>query len=141
MINRGAIYSYCKDDVTKIENFAEAVADRTSTWHCHHRLELTLNGEHARTKQELIRMGMYYNRPHYELILLRPDAHSKLHHSEGTRSYRSEVARRSYRHHPAESADMWEALDKAEEAMFSALDKWVEDHIDELQPVAETDLI
>lgn len=134
MINRGAIYIYCKDDVTKIENYAEAVADKTATWHCHHRLELTLDGEHARTKQELIRMGMYYNRPHYELILLRPDVHSKIHHSEGTRSYRSDVARRAYRNRPDDSADNWEEFMKAEDAMFSELDRWVQEHIDELHP-------
>ena len=36
---------FCKDDITKIENYELAMADTEEVWHCHHRLELTLDGE------------------------------------------------------------------------------------------------
>lgn len=68
-----------KGDLTKIENYDKAVADKNQTWICHHRLELTLDGEFAHTAEELDRMGMYYNRPYFELIFLTPAEHGKLH--------------------------------------------------------------
>lgn len=49
---------YCKDDISKIENYYNAVTDTEQVWDCHHRLEFTLDGETAHTKDELIRMGM-----------------------------------------------------------------------------------
>ena len=38
---------FCKDDISKIENYDKAIADTTQTYECHHRLELTLDGEQA----------------------------------------------------------------------------------------------
>lgn len=78
MINQ-AIKYICKDDPSKIENYHLAVNDKTQTWHCHHRLELTMNGEYALSRKDLLRMGMYYHRPYFELIFLTKSAHSKLH--------------------------------------------------------------
>lgn len=73
-----------KGDLTKIENYDKAVADKTQTWICHHRLELTLDGEFAHTQEDLIRMGMYYNRPYFELIFVTRAEHNKLHrHNKG----------------------------------------------------------
>lgn len=131
MINLAAVFSYCKDDITKIDNYAEAVSDKTSTWHCHHRLELTLDGGHAHTKQELIKMGMYYGRPYFELIFLRPNDHSKLHHSEGTRSYRSEVSRRCCR---SGCIVGWERLETDVDSEIDAVERWVELNKDTLGP-------
>lgn len=70
---------YCKDDYTKIENYELAVNDEVNTWEIHHKLELTINGEYAHSKLELIRLNMYYNRPYYELIYLTTSEHAKLH--------------------------------------------------------------
>ena len=75
---------FCKDDITKIENYELAMADTEEVWHCHHRLELTLDGEYAHSKEDLIRMNMYYNRPHYELIFLTNSEHIKLHNKVRT---------------------------------------------------------
>ena len=69
----------CKDDLSKIENYDKAVADQTQTWDCHHRLELTLDGEFAHSAEELQKMGMYLHRPYFELIFLPHDVHMKLH--------------------------------------------------------------
>lgn len=70
---------YCRDDITKIENYELAKKDNFKGWHIHHRLELTLNGEFAHTPEELKRMGMYYNRPYFELIFLTKSEHQRIH--------------------------------------------------------------
>lgn len=79
MINKQSAYKFCKDDISKIENYEKAVSDTTQTWVIHHRLELTLDGEFAHSVKELIRLGMYYRRPYFELIFLTHSEHSKLH--------------------------------------------------------------
>ncbi len=73
------VKSYCRDDISKIENYELAKADNFVGWECHHRLELTLDGEHAHSREDLKRMNMYYNRPYFELIYLRRTEHCKLH--------------------------------------------------------------
>lgn len=79
MITNSKVKLFCRDDISLIENYNEAVADTENVWVCHHRLELTLDGEFANSKQDLIRHGMYYNRPYFELIWL-PDAeHRHMH--------------------------------------------------------------
>lgn len=70
---------YCKDDLSKIENYDKAIADQTCTWHVHHRLELTLDGDNALSIKDLIRMNMYYHRPYFELIFLSPAEHASVH--------------------------------------------------------------
>ena len=66
-----------------IENYDKALADEFKGWMLHHRLECTLDGEFAHSADELKRMGMYYNRPYYELIYLTHSEHSKLHYKSG----------------------------------------------------------
>ena len=103
MINEIQAHKQCRDNISKIENYDEAINDTTQTWVIHHRLELTLDGEHAYTKDDLVRMNMYYNRPYYELIFLIPAEHRRLHmegknhpfygkhHSEDTKRKLSEA--------------------------------------------------
>lgn len=69
----------CKDDISKIENYEQAINDKENVWDCHHRLELTLEGEYAHSKEDLIRMDMYYNRPYFELIFMKQSEHLALH--------------------------------------------------------------
>lgn len=78
MINSKA-QKFCRDDISKIENYDKAVADSAQSWDVHHRLELTLDGEFAHTATELKRLGMYYNRPYFELIFLTHSEHQRLH--------------------------------------------------------------
>ena len=40
MINFRYAKSYCKDDISLIENFEKAIAD-DNIWDCHHRKEIT----------------------------------------------------------------------------------------------------
>lgn len=86
MINERYAHSFCKDDIAKIENYEQALNDNTQTWHCHHRLELTVNGEFAHTRSELIRANMYYARPYFELIFLTHRDHAALHSNKSALS-------------------------------------------------------
>ena len=73
------IRKFCKDDITKIQNYEQAINDKDHVWEIHHRLELNLDGEFAHTASELKRLGMYYHRPYFELILLTKAEHTRLH--------------------------------------------------------------
>ena len=96
MINKEKIKSYCKDDISLIENYDKAVSDTTQMWHCHHRREMIY------ARSELKEIGEYYNRPACELIFLTQNEHHRLHtlgkpsgmkyknHSEETRKKMSE---------------------------------------------------
>ena len=80
MINEKQAKKYCRDDLSKIENYEKAVNDSTQTWDLHHRLELTLDGKFALSHKQLKMHDMYYNRPYYELIFLTPVEHRRLHY-------------------------------------------------------------
>lgn len=80
MICQTTVKKFCKDDISKIENYELAIQDK-SMWHCHHRLELTLNNEKAHSKEDLKRLGMYFNRPYFELIFLPSAEHRALHNT------------------------------------------------------------
>ena len=79
MINEKFARKYCRDDLSKIENYEKAIADTTQVWDLHHRLELTLDGEFALSREQLKMHDMYYNRPYYELIFLTHAEHRRLH--------------------------------------------------------------
>ena len=73
---------YCKEDISKIENYEKAIADKTQTWACHHRDEVkTLPSgiEVKRSIEELIENGRYYHCPANELIFLTQSEHNRLH--------------------------------------------------------------
>ena len=78
----------------QIENYAFAISDDKHMWECHHRLETHFSDGTPRpknaqlSKEELIALGMYYNRPAEELIFLTKSEHRMLHnrwvnHAEG----------------------------------------------------------
>ena len=84
MICKATVEKFCRiGEIHLIENYDKAMEDTTQTWVCHHRLELTMNGEYAHNVDELKRMGMYYNRPYFELIFLKAKEHSILHGKSG----------------------------------------------------------
>lgn len=84
MINEYNAHRFCRDDISKIENYDKAINDPTQTWEIHHRLELTLEGEFALSSEQLKMHDMYYNRPYYELIFLTPSEHRSIHHKGKT---------------------------------------------------------
>lgn len=68
-----------------IENYKKAISDNTKTWVCHHRLETHFSDGTPRpnnayiSREELIALDMYYNRPSEELIFLTREEHNTLH--------------------------------------------------------------
>ena len=73
MINEINVKKFCKDDISLIENYDKAIADKTQTWDCHHRRETVLS------RKDLIEIGEYYNRPACELIFLTHSEHISIH--------------------------------------------------------------
>ena len=98
MINIRQANKYCKEDISKIENYDKAIADTTQVWHLHHRNEirtLPLGITIIRTKEDLIDDGRYYGCNANELIFLTNAEHIRLHRkgkswSEDTRRKISE---------------------------------------------------
>ena len=100
MIDKKRAIKYCKNDISLIENYDKAIADKTQTWQCHHRRETIYSAK------ELIDIGEYYNRPAEELIFLTTNEHHRLHqlgkhHSEDTRKKMSEAIKG--KHHSEET--------------------------------------
>ena len=72
MINLTTVKRFCKD-YTKIENYEEAVNDKTQTWHCHHILGEIL------TSEQLKDHDFYYDVPPCMLKFLTSAEHRRLH--------------------------------------------------------------
>lgn len=65
-----------------IENYEQAINDKSQIWECHHRDEIrTLPSGMVvlRSKEELIENGRYYNCPPNELIFLTTEEHTRIH--------------------------------------------------------------
>lgn len=62
-----------------IENYELAVNDGIENWDIHHRLELHPDGSIRFTKQSLIKLDLYYNRPPTELIWIKRSEHIQMH--------------------------------------------------------------
>ena len=75
MINERQAKRFCKEDISKIENYDKAIADTTKTWHCHHRTEIWWNC----SAKDLIENECYYHRKACELIFLTSKEHTSLH--------------------------------------------------------------
>ena len=85
MIREANVCSYCKDNLSKIENYEKAINDTTQTWHCHHRAEIEVLPSGIvvrRSKSELIKNDRYYHRPANELIFLTRSEHMRLHNKD-----------------------------------------------------------
>ena len=92
MINERRARRYCKEDLSKIKNYAKAIADTMQVWDCHHMTETWWGC----TKKDLIENECYYNRKACELIFLTHAEHTRLHNkgrtfSEETRQKLSEA--------------------------------------------------
>lgn len=81
MIGINSVNIYC-NDIRDIEGYDKAVVSKEK-YDCHHRLEThTSDGERRKvdiSKEELIALGMYYNRPASELVFMTCAEHTKLH--------------------------------------------------------------
>lgn len=73
------IKKYCNGDITKIENYNEAITDTTQTWTCHHRLGIRPFSKETISHKKLIEYGLYFNQPPEALLFLPASEHHKLH--------------------------------------------------------------
>lgn len=80
MINEACAKAYCSEDISLIENYQAAIADKTQMWECHHWLEC-VNGIYT-SPAELKKKGLYKNRPASELIFLTKAEHKKIHNND-----------------------------------------------------------
>lgn len=77
MICNKTIKKYCKEDISLIENYEQAITDKDHIWDCHHRLEI---GEgYTNSTEDLKLMNLYFNRPANELIFISHEDHTRLH--------------------------------------------------------------
>ena len=81
MICEDTVTHYCKDSISQIRNYEQAINDKDNMWECHHILELHPDGTERFTKQSLITLNLYYNRPAKELVFLKQSEHRRLHMS------------------------------------------------------------
>lgn len=77
MISVDKVRKFCKEDISNIENYDNAVNDTSQTWHCHHKLEI--HSDYCNSMKELKLMNLYYDRPACELIFLTKHDHRSLH--------------------------------------------------------------
>lgn len=73
--------SYVKDGrIDLIENYERAKADNFKGWCIHHKFEI--HDDYRNSRNELIMMKLYYDRPPEELIWLTIKDHMKLHNNK-----------------------------------------------------------
>lgn len=75
MISEKHVKEYCFEDISLIENYEAAIADKTQTWVCHHRWET----DRGLSPEELIFCCEYEYVPADKLIFLTKSEHNKLH--------------------------------------------------------------
>ena len=90
MINTYNANLFCKEDISKIENYEQALND-TEMWELHHRTEIWWNC----SRQELIDNECYYDRSAKELVFLTKAEHRALHNKcrERTEEYRVNISK------------------------------------------------
>ena len=103
MIKIKNVKRYCCEDISKIENYDKAIADKSQTWHCHHRLEV--QGQFRNTPLLLKKLGLYYNVPAQHLIFLTKADHIKVHRLNvfTTDETKKKIALANHYRHPSES--------------------------------------
>ena len=79
--------SYVKDgQIDLIENYELAAKDNFERWEIHHRIELHPDNTVRFTRQSLINLDLYYDRPPSELIWLSSLEHRRMHSKGRTRT-------------------------------------------------------
>ena len=73
MINEKYAKKYCREDISKIENYEKAIADTTQIWDCHHILGEIL------TRQQLLDHDFYYDVPPCMLKFVTKAEHNSIH--------------------------------------------------------------
>ena len=98
MIDEKQARKYCKDDISKIENYELAIADTTRTWHCHHILGEIL------TRQQLLEHDFYYDVPPCMLKFVTKAEHNQIHKPNKGIPHTEETRRKMSDSHKGKSA-------------------------------------
>lgn len=77
MIHEQNTNAFCVEDISKIENYEQAISDKKQTWDCHHKAEILPCGRFS--VDDLKKFNLYFHRPASELIFLTRADHIKLH--------------------------------------------------------------
>lgn len=110
---------YCSYGFEQIENYQQAAADGFKGWCIHRRLEFTVDGDFAHTSDSLKRLGMYYNRPHFELVFMTVKDHRRLHNADAKRRgtlFKGTTGHTGHRHTEEAKRKMSESHRKNKEA-------------------------
>ena len=70
---------FCSEPLEQIENYQQALAEGFKGWCIHHRREIQLDGTRM-SVQELKDQDLYFHRPASELVFMRCEEHTSLHH-------------------------------------------------------------
>jgi hypothetical protein len=89
MINENNAKRFCREDISMIENYEEAV-NSSEVYDCHHRLEIV--DDKVTLAKELMEQGLYYHRPASELIFLSHGQHARLHNANMTEETRRKMS-------------------------------------------------
>lgn len=99
MISKRHVKKFCAEgQIHLIENYKEAINDKTQTWDCHHRREIDEN----KSKQQLIDEDLYYDRPAEELIFLPHKEHTAL-HNKGNQNCKGKILSNEHKSKISES--------------------------------------
>ena len=88
MINVRTVRQYCKN-YTQIENYKEAVNDKSQTWICHHILGEILSSECLKKND------FYYDVPPCMLKFVTKSEHSKIHKKSHAHPYKKSIRKLS----------------------------------------------
>lgn len=114
MINEKQARKYCREDISKIDGYAEALADTTQTWICHH-----VNGESFTgfCTADLKKLNMYLNRPASELKFVTRNEHRRIHNKSNGNPMRGK--------HPKDvfASDVYEEWKRKHRGAFTKLNK------------------
>ena len=89
MINLRNAKQFCSEDISLIENYNKAIADKEKTWDIHHRRECDDEGRTLFTKKQLIEINLYFDRPASELIFVTRSTHKKIHRDDQAKGGKS----------------------------------------------------
>lgn len=89
----GTCISFCKGDISLIDNYYIAINDDTQVYDCHHKLEI--QEDKILTRDDLKSLDLYYRRPPEELIFLTHSEHTKLHSNHRKDEYYKKLSEKT----------------------------------------------
>ena len=95
MINENSAKLYCSEDISLIENYQAAIADQKRMWVIHHRRECDENGRTLFTKEQMIKLNIYFYRPSKELIFVTRKIHAALHKEQIKKWHDTQIEKQS----------------------------------------------